>query len=404
MPKLFRNPMAVIFVTVMVDMLSFGIVIPDLQLRGESLGLSGLELGAVMSSFSAAQLLVSPFAGRISDRYGRRPVLLMGAITNALSFAVYAFAASAPLFFIARVIGGVGASNLSAAYAYVADASKPEERAKAMGMVGAAFGIGFVFGPPLGGVIVHLFGQVGLGLFSCGLAALNAWFIYAVLKDVRDPRADVPTQTGFSFGKLISAIRIPGLAVLLLMFFSYNFAFSNLESTFVLFAERKYGWEQLQSGLFLGYVGILIAITQGAIVGKLVPRFGERNLVRVGMVLVALSLLTMPHMETWPMLMGNGVGLCVGSGITTPSLGSLISLSAGAAIQGGVFGITQSLGALARILGPMSGQTLLDKQIAWPYYLAAGVMALPIMLAWFVIRPPEREVKTESSERMVDQV
>lgn len=377
------SPLTAIFITVMVDMFSFGVVIPDLQIRGKALGLSGLALGAVMMSFSLAQLLVSPLAGRLSDGFGRRPVILIGAVMNCLSFVAYAYASNIPMFFVARVLGGCGASNLSAAYAYVADATPPEQRTRAMGIIGAAFGIGFIFGPAIGGLIVHFGGQFWLGMFSAALAAGNALFVFFVLREVR--HADGQSNR-FSFSLLAKTLRVPGLIVLLLMFFSFNFAFSNLESTFVLFANRKYGFEQLQAGLFLGYIGVLIAIVQGGLIGVLVKRVGETRLVRLGMSLVVLALLTMPFMPTWPILMVNGLFLCFGSGITTPSLGSLVSQTAAASIQGGIFGITQALGALARICGPLSGQTLFEQDISYPYIFAACVTVIPILLGLFALR------------------
>ena len=373
--------MAVIFVTVLVDMLSFGILIPDLQLRANSFGASGLELGLLIAGFSIAQFVVSPFAGRLSDRYGRKPILMAGALLNCSSYLVYAFAHTVPAIVAARVLGGIGASNLAAAYAYVADVSAPEARAKSMGFLGAAFGLGFVMGPPMGGLLAHAGGNRLLGIVSASIVLGNFIWIAISMGDTREhSRATI-----FSPRDLLKAMAVPALAILLLMFFAYNFGFSNMESTFVLFANKKFGLNQEGSGLFLGYVGILIAIVQGLLVGPLTKRFGEKNLARFGLLLVAPALAMIPYMQSVPLLMVNAVFLCLGSGLATPSIASLISKSASTSIQGGVFGVTHGLSALARIFGPVVGQTALARSLSLPYLIAGGLVMISVAVAWLFV-------------------
>jgi MFS family permease len=262
-----------------------------------------------------------------------------------------------------------------------------------MGMLGAAFGIGFVFGPPIGGVLVELGGNLLLGLVSFAMALANALFILRALPESHKPTSE---SEGFHLSQLMKALTVPCLGALLLLYFAYNFGFSNMESTFVSFANLKFGFEQLQSGVFLGIIGIMIAITQGLLVGPLSKRWGERNLARFGVLLVAPSLALIPYMPTVAMLLFGSMFLCFGSGISMPSVQSLISRSAAGNIQGGVFGITQGLGALARILGPLSGQTAFAKNYHLPYLIAGGVVMVPVLIAWFVI-PKEGSHLQENS-------
>jgi DHA1 family tetracycline resistance protein-like MFS transporter len=387
------RPMAVIFVTVLVDMLSFGLVLPDLQLRAKSFGASGLTLGLVLAVFSLTQFIASPFAGRLSDRIGRKPVLAVGAALNGLAFLVYAFAHGVPSILVARILAGLGSSNIAAAYAYVADLSAPEERARSIGKIGAAFGIGFVLGPPIGGALAHAgekwfgSGNLLLGLVALGLAAANTAWIILFLKEPAHVQAASESR-GFALSRFGRAVALPGMAVLLLLFFAYNFGFSNLESTFILFANQKFGLDQLGSGLILGYVGITLGIAQGVFIGPLIARFGERNVARIGLTLVAPSLAIMPFLPSVAWVVLGSTFLSFGAGIATPSIQSLISRTASAGMQGGIFGITQGLGALARIFGPISGQTALQRDLRLPYLIAGGVVLLPVLLAWFVIAPP----------------
>lgn len=380
--------MLAIFLTVLIDMLSFGIVIPDIQLRAASLGASGWLLGMVLASFSLAQFIVSPFAGRLSDYIGRKPILMGGAFLNMLGFIAYAFASTLPLLFLARIVGGIGSSNMASAYAYVADNTAPENRAKSMGILGAAFGIGFVFGPVLGGLLFHLGGLKTLGFASAGIALINVLWIYFFLTEKKPEHSQESSKTGFNFKALGSALLVPGLLALLIMFFAYNLGFAKLESTFVLFGNRRFGFEQLDVGLFLGFVGIQIAIYQGLLVGPLTKRFGERNLARFGLLLVAPGLSIIPFVPSVMWLYLGSLLLCFGAAITGPTTQSLISRSAPPNIQGGIFGITSALGSWARILGPLIGQSAFHYWIALPYLIGGGLTLFAAIIAWtFIVQP-----------------
>lgn len=389
--------MTAIFFTVLIDMLSFGIVIPDIQIRADQLGAKGWLAGAVIASFSLAQFVVSPFAGRISDFIGRKPILLGGAFLNLLGFVAYAFAATLPLMFLARILGGIGSSNMASAYAYVADHTEPKLRAKSMGLIGAAFGLGFVFGPPLGGLLVYYGGPVTLGLVSASIALLNMIWIQLFLFERRAEQPVDAERRSFSLRVLFSALAIPGLAVLLVMFFAYNLGFANLESTFVIFSNYKFGFEQREAGVFLGFIGIQIAVYQGLLVGPLTKRFGEANLARLGLLLVAPGLAIIPFVPSVPWLYAGSFLLCFGAAMTTPTTQSLISRSAPAAMQGGVFGITSALGSWARILGPMIGQSAFAVSIRLPYIIAGALALVAGIIAWTLVSQPREQEPNPAS-------
>lgn len=393
-----RNPIFVIFITVFIDMLSFGLVIPDLQIRAKTFGADGWLLGAVLAVFSLATLVSAPILGRLSDKIGRRPVLFFGAAMNAVSFIVYAFAHSLPLMFLSRIIGGIGSANLSAAYAYVADSTNPEERAKNMGFIGAAFGMGFIFGPTLGGILAKSGGNFLLGMVAATIAAANCYWILTELKETRTPGNETSKATVFTISALTTAITSPGIAVLIGLFFVYNYGFSNMESTFVLLSNEHFGLDEMGAGLVLGFVGVMIGITQGLLVGPIQKAIGERNMVRIGLLLVAPSLAMIPFLPSWHYVLLGSMGLCFGSGIATPALQTLISRSAPANVQGGIFGVTQALGAFARILGPLTGQTAYKVWYPLPYLIAGGLVLLSVILALFFLPAPSDPDATLANE------
>ncbi len=377
-----------IFITVFLDMLSFGIFIPDISVRGDALGARDIVRGLLIAIFSIASLIFSPILGRWSDRVGRRKVLLVSTVITIFSYVAYGFSTALPMMFLSRILGGLGGANIGVAYAYVADVTKPEERAKGMGIIGAAFGMGFVFGPPLG-IALLVVGKkdpMWLGIGGTLLAIVNLVFIYLYVRDT-DTHVD-HNRTEFSLAALWQALRLPGLGIMLAIFFSYNFAFSNLESTYMLLAVKQFGWPQEQAGLVLVLVGVVMAAMQGYFIGVLTPKFGELKLLRVGFLIVAPVIALVPFALPFGVHLLGVIALGIGSGLASPSLGSLVSRNAPATMQGGIFGITQGLGAFARILGPLVANSLFDIRYFWPYLLAGIIMVLPVLGSWLV-RPGE---------------
>lgn len=379
------SPLSAIFLTVFLDMLSFGMVIPDIQLRGERLGAHGITIGLVIATFSLAQLLTAPILGRLSDHHGRRRVLLLTTVLATVSFLFYANAHTLWAMFAARVFAGIAGANIGVAYAYIADVTQPEERSKGMGLIGAAFGMGFVFGPVTGAALVKLGGGRPdlLGYTAASLALLNLAFVACCLPEPAVHRSEPRTDGLASQVRLAFASR--ELRILLLLFVVANFAFSNLESTFFRLVTGAFAMTQMEGAIVLVFVGLVAAVMQGGAVRRLGPRFGEVRLLRAGYMLQSPALVGLAFSPPWiPMLFASLV-LGIGSGIAQPSLGSLISRRAPATMQGGVFGVTQALGALARILGPLLGNALFDVHAWLPYVVAGCLMLLP-MGAAFIVR------------------
>jgi len=399
-------PILGIFLTVFLDLLSFGMFLPDLQLRVKLLaanhyglpiqshdGRIGMMVGMSLAVFSLAQLLTAPFLGRLSDRIGRRKVLIVTTVLSTISYVVYAHATSLEWIFVARIFGGIGAANLGVAFAYIADVTKPEERAKGLGLVGAAFGLGFIFGPFIGTQLLK-FGHdqpLLLGYTAAAMCFVNFLYVWLLLPESLHTRLDRKAQF---FTDLRKAMMSPGLGLMLFMFFVANFAFTNLETTyFQLLADNRSVFHLGETmakeygGYILAIVGVVAAFTQGFLVRGLMPSLGEVKLIRFSYPLLALSFALMPFFPLWGPALLCVVGLGVSNGLAQPSLSSLISRSAPAEVQGGIFGITQALGAFARCIGPLVGNSLFSAQPSYPYLLGALLILFPTCAAWSLRQP-----------------
>ncbi len=390
------SPILGIFLTVFIDLLGFGMFIPDVQLRGHALGASGWVLGMLLGVFSLAQLLTAPFLGKMSDHSGRRSVLLVTTVLSTISYVVYAHTASIGTIFLSRAISGIAAANVGVAFAYIADVTAPEHRAKGLGAVGAAFGLGFIFGPPIGAWLAHLGNgsPAILGYSGAFLAAINFLYVLLILPDSR--QHEEPREKRSFVQNLRIAASTPGLALLLVMFFTLNLGFTNLETTFFILLEDK-SWifhlgralSQEYGAYILTIVGVIAATMQGGVVRRVVPKFGEVRVLRVCYLVLAPALALVPFMHLWwPMLCVVLVmGIC--QGLSQPSISSLISRSSPKSVQGGIFGITQSLGATARFIGPLISNPLFFWRPYSPYILGASLILIPAIAAWWVAGPAQ---------------
>jgi len=386
-------PLLGIFLTVFIDMLGFGLFIPDLQLRGKEFGATGIVLGFALGSFSLAQLVTAPLLGRMSDTWGRRRVLLVTTVLSCAAYVVYAHATDIWWIVASRIVSGIAAANVGVAFAYVADVTSPEERAGGMGMVGAAFGLGFVLGPGIGaGLLKAGHGTpLVLGYTGAILAIVNFVYVLLILPESSRHQAGAG---GYRLGDFATAFRVPGLSIMLLMFFAAQFGFTNLENTFFLLLAQKHWIYRLTDAaardagaIILTVVGVVMIFMQGYLVRRLTPKDGEVKLLRFAYVGMAPSLALAPYLPLWiPMLAGVVIlGIC--TGLAQPSVSSLISRSAARQMQGGVLGITSSLGALARFLGPIVSNWLFVREPYYPYLLGAAILILPACLAWSLRQP-----------------
>lgn len=383
-----KAPLLILFLTVFIDLLGFGMVLPLLPYYAKAFGAEAFAIGALLSVYSVMQFIFSPIWGRLSDRVGRRPLLLMSLVGSSVGLVIFGLANTLWLLFLSRAFSGVTAATISIAQAYIADSTTPENRAKGMGLIGAAFGLGFVFGPALGGVLAH-FGHGVPAFVAAGIAFLN--FLFALFKlpeSLPEERRGEVVQRGFSLKRLGLAATVPGMPVLMMIYFLTIFAFATMEATFPLVTLQHFGFSEIQNGYVFAYIGVLVVILQGGLVGRLSKRFGEKKLVIVGTVMLAIGLGFLPVAPTLAVMLLVLVPLAAGNGLTNPSLTSLISRTAASSTQGEVLGVGQSLASLGRILGPLWGGFAFQYIGTNLSYYIAGLIMLALAPLAFGIHPP----------------
>ena len=387
------KPLHVLLMTMFIDLAGFAMFIPLLNYIVAELGGTILTVGLLITAFSLAQFLCLPAWGRLSDRIGRRPVIMLGLGGAAIAYAVFGLADPAlglsddrrlllGVLFLSRIMLGVMSANYAAAYAYVADVTPPEERAQGMGMLGVAFGLGFVCGPALGGLL----GQWGFWLpafFGSGLALLNLFCAWRWLPESLPPDHVVRPRVspGEALRETLAYLRQPRLGLLLVIFTLYLLAFSIIFGTFVEFSKERIGLPVRLSGVLFAYMGGVSIVTQGGLVGPAVRRCGEAWTSRAGALLMLFGMGYIPYTTTL-----EGVALAttifsLGSGFIQPTLNALISRAVGPQEQGTVLGLSQSLGALSRAIGPLLGTSLWTLLgYAAPFRLASLTFALVLVL------------------------
>jgi MFS transporter, DHA1 family, tetracycline resistance protein len=414
-----RSPLLVIFITVFIDLIGFGIVIPVLPfyVEGTKFKASPSTVGLLFASYSIMQLVFSPILGRLSDRYGRRPILLISLIGTGLGFLILGFATTLWMLFAGRIIDGISGGNISTAQAYIADITTPENRAKGMGLIGAAFGLGFVFGPAIGGVLSRWGINVPF-LFAAGLAFANAALLYFTLPETVTPEhpARASAATAGRWSQLAAALKQSRLAFILTIYFLFVVAFSIMTTTFGLFTMYRFGYDAHDTGWLFVFVGIIGALIQGGLIGRLVKRFGELPLVVVGGLLFSASLFAIPF--TGPetglsTLLLVGATFAIGNSLATPALTGLASKSVGRGEQGGVLGITQAVASLSRTVGPLVAAALIasaptlgydlkmhrmsDHSLRVTFWAAAAIMFAAFLLAVYFSRTHAADYKISAS-------
>ncbi len=386
-----KPSLLVIFLTVFIDLVGFGIVLPLLPIFAKSLEASGLVIGCLMASYSAMQFLFAPVWGRLSDRVGRRPILLLSTAGAAISYAIFAVGstqsgtAALVLLFVARIFAGVCGANITVAQAYIADITPPELRSKRMGLIGMAFGLGFIFGPAIGGMALKTGHLSAPGWVAAGLCALNFVFAWARLPESR-PADAKPIESRPRWAQLMQTLRRPGIGVLVLIFFLATFCFAAFEMTIGLLVSENFRLTvvNLKGGLhefdpkityLYAYCGIVGAFVQGGPLGRIVKRTGEPLLITVSLVLLGAALIPLPFVRTWPLLLFVLAFLSIGSSLTRPPVFGLLSNLTSADEQGVTIGTAQSAGSLARIAGPLFAGLLFELHPA-ALYVTCGALAL----------------------------
>jgi DHA1 family tetracycline resistance protein-like MFS transporter len=365
-----RSSLTAVYLTVFIDLLGFGIILPLLPFYAEHYGATGVWVGALLTAYSAVQFVSAPFLGRLSDRIGRRPVLLVSLTGSALSLALTGLAHSLWLLLAGRALAGLFGGSIATAQAYVADVTRPEERARYMGLLGASVGLGFVFGPAIGAGFSGL-GFAAAAFFAAALAAANLVYTYFAVPESRPVGSRAGAGRSASRTGIAAAFRRPAIARIVASIFLTTFAFVGLETTLALFSQRRFGLGVRGYGLAFTYVGVVVALVQGGLLGRLSRRYGERSLATSGAALMAIAFVFLAAAPDLAAALAALSLLALGQGLVTPSLSSLLSRESHADEQGSTLGVGQSMAAGARAVGPLVAGGLYDLGIALPYVLGA---------------------------------
>lgn len=417
-----KGALFIIFITIFIDLVGFGIILPILPFYAETFGANATQIGLMAASFSLMQFIFAPFWGRLSDRVGRRPIIIMSLFFSSISLVFFGAAQNLIMLFAARIFAGIFMANFSAAQAYIADITTPEERAKGMGLVGAAFGLGFIFGPSIGGLLSSQHILLGLenlflsltniditgmltshpyqipAYFAAVLAFINTLGAIKYLPESRSAEdlvaAKIEQKTGHSRLELMKkSVLDPVVGLFVILYFLITLAFANLEATFALFTERVHHYSSADNGYLFAYIGVVIAFVQGGLIGPLTKRFKEAPVLIAGLLIQGTAFLFLPYTTSLMTLLIVIGLLSAGNGLTNPTLQSLISRNTDKNKQGGVLGITQSFGSLARVIGPAWGGFFFDEiGISAPYWSGGLLLLICAWLAWHAAQNMQRRL------------
>ena len=379
----------ILFVAVLLDLIGFGIVLPILPFYARDFGASGLETGLLYSIYSLVQLFMAPIWGRISDRIGRRPVLILGLLGSGIAYLVFARASSLEMLFISRIVGGIGGSTIPVAQAYIADVTPQEGRAGNMGLIGAAFGFGFVIGPMLGAVLSGATpgSPTAPGYTAAAICAANTLLALFFLPESRARQPERRTAR-FNLGaSLRMAARSPRILLILTVYLAMTVAFSTLQPTLSPLADERFGMGPRQAGYLFAFLGVVSALVQGLLVRRVAPRIGERDLLRASALPFALGLLLMGLSSTISGLIAGIVLVAIGYGGTVPSILGLLSRAVEAQRQGATLGLGQSVGSLARVVGTALAGALFDLGVGLPYLAGSLLIVAALLLAGRLQQP-----------------
>lgn len=381
-----------VLLAVFLDLLGFGLVIPLLTFYAEQHQASAVQVTLLMACYSLAQLLMAPVWGTLSDRLGRRPILLVSIAASALFLAGFAAADQLWLLFLFRTLHGACAANISTAQAAMADLTPPDMRAMGMGLIGAAFGVGFSLGPWMGGELSR-FGFTTPIWVAAALSAFNLLLAIFLLPETRGMRPEGAGPGGHSAQRtldprrFLAVARHPVVGLCVVLTFVTTLAFAMMESTFTLFAEHQRGLDAPTVGRYFGVAGLVMIVVQGGLIGRLVKRFGEAALVPVGLALLALGLLLLPYAPPPVAMVGVFVLIAIGQGVSTPSLQALVSKGTSPDEQGFVLGANQSMSALARVVGPLTAGLLYSRVAeAAPFLGASALLLAGFFLSFQAVR------------------
>ena len=405
-----RPTILVIFLTVFIDLIGFGLVLPLIPNYTKNMGASGFEVGVIIGAYSLMQFLFAPMWGSLSDRIGRRPVLLVSLAGSIIGYGIFAVGSAMTgrvalgVILLSRVFAGVCGANITVAQAYIADITPPEDRSKKMGLVGMAFGLGFIVGPALAVVTQWMFGPTGPGWVASGICALNFAIALVRLPESWKPGA-VPAAKRARMAQVRHTLGTPRIGFLVVIFFLATLGFACFESTAGLLIQENFKIDHSASAkanaILFCYCGIIGAFVQAGPIGRMVRKFGEPRLIAASLVIFGLSMAPLPFIKgdshlslgtlfraeglPWLALLFTAGWLAIGSGLTRPPLFGLLSILTPAAEQGATLGVAQSAGSLARVIGPPLAGLVFDQHPSWPYLLVAAFTIVTGLMAWNIL-------------------
>ncbi|HZR43077.1 MAG TPA: MFS transporter [Ktedonobacteraceae bacterium] len=401
MDKTKRLGLLLMALTILIDFTGFGLILPMLAFWAQHLGANAIGVGLMITIYALAQFVFTPVLGTISDRYGRKPVICVSLLIEAVGLGLTALAGSLPLLLIARFIGGLGASNIGSAQAVVSDVTTAEERAKGMGLIGAAIGLGFVLGPILGGALV-LFGATVPFWTAAVVALVNALLVIILLPETRN-RIDVRQEreravvvgkqkANFLFAGWRNAWRNPAVAQFVLVNLFYTIAFTAMEAVFPLFSQHTFKWGAIQNGYVFTYVGVIVVIMQGGLVGRLVKRWNEQKVMITGVIMLAAGLLLLAFSSQLAWLLVSLGIVSAGDGAVSPTISTLLSFASPSDTQGETLGLAQGVGGLGRVIGPVAAGSIYAWGGPGAPFIAGGILvvlaALIALPALFSVQKP----------------
>lgn len=371
---------------VLIDMLGFALIVPLLAYFADSFGATAFQTGLLVASYAAMQMIGAPILGRISDRFGRRPVFLISILGTFIGFLILAFANSLGMLFFSRILSGLTAGNISVAQAYIADVTDAKNRARGMGMIGAAFGIGFILGPALGGTL-SVYGFDVPAFVAAGLCFINLLTVFFWLPEslTLERRSALTAQkkANVSFGALLAALQHPSAGPLLWVRVGFAVAFNSFQSVFALYTLSKFGLTAQQTGYILAYVGIVLVIMQGGLIGPLSARFKESSLLVTFILFAALGLFGWAVAQTVPVMLIAMFPLAIGAGSFNAVINSAISKTVSQEEVGGMLGFSAGLESATRVVMPALAAYLLGRYgPSSPGYMATIVMIITVIYAY----------------------
>ncbi|MEF8830123.1 MAG: MFS transporter [Halobacteriales archaeon] len=428
-----RRVVATLFLVVFIDLLGFGILIPVIPLYAKFFGANEFVGSLLIATYSLFQFFAAPVLGRLSDERGRRPILLLSLFGSVVAWTLFGVAPEVgdavagvgglAVLFLARALAGAMGGNVATANAYIADVTPPEDRARGLGILGAAFGLGFVFGPAISGVVSSPFALSAFrdllpaavpvseytmpSFTAAALSAANLAAAFVILPEPRRRARETTATAGSRLRRLYDAATSPDVGSLVVAFFLASLAFAAFESQFIFLTSDRLGYGTAENAVLLTYIGVVVAVVQGGLVGQLTDRFGEYRLALAGVAIQAASIALFPFAPSWgavpsvgPVSSG-GVALAAvstplafGNAVTNVSLNALVSLSADAGEQGGAFGLTQSAASLARTVAPGAAGLLYVVVAFWSPFVAAGLVLVPVLALLGVVT--REEVRRET--------